>query len=199
MRHGYGERLPRGRPPRGGGAERPARPRARDRAEQRGHGAYGAAPARPRCSRRRDPPSRGARERTTEAGSRARDGARDAPPASPTATSASASSTAAPATTRRPQEHLTTASADVPRDGHGVLAGEGGRGVGWSRAMTRVLAMVMLIVDGPRRAARRRGAAAWESPPDRISGIRRPWHAPRGGIPARAPRSRLDRGPEHRR
>src|SRR4029450_11812749 len=27
---------------------------------------------------------------------------------------------------------------DVPRDGHDLLAGEGRRGAGWSRAMTRV-------------------------------------------------------------
>ena len=63
-------------------------------------------------------------------------------PSSPTATSASASSTGAPATQRRPgaPDHRDD---DVPRDGHELLAGEGRRGAAWSRAMTRVLSMVI--------------------------------------------------------
>ena len=35
---------------------------------------------------------------------------------------------------------------DVPRDGHGLLAGEGRRGAARSRAMTRVVSVVMLLV-----------------------------------------------------
>ena len=47
---------------------------------------------------------------------------------------------------------------DVPRDGHDLLAGEGGGGAGWSRAMTRVWSMVTLIVtaSSPRRSPPRR-------------------------------------------
>ena len=42
------------------------------------------------------------------------------------------------------QEHLTTATSDVPRDGHDLLAGEDRRGAGWSRTMTRVERRVFL-------------------------------------------------------
>ena len=61
---------------------------------------------------------------------------------------------------------------DVPRDGHGVLAGEGGGGAGWSRAMTRVLSLGQLDPGPPRRAARCRGAAGGEGLPDRVALVR---------------------------
>ena len=85
-------------------------------------------------------------------------------PSSPTATSASASSTGAPGTARRPRapDHRDD---DVPRDGHDLLAGEGGRGAGWSRAMTRVCVGGHADPHPPRRAARRRDAVGGEGHP----------------------------------
>ena len=88
------------------------------------------------------------------------------------------------------QEHLTTASDDVPRDGHALLAGEGGRGAGWSRAMTRVMSMVMFSSRlSPRRSPPRRSrrgtfteSAAWTRVPHPralISGRHSGWDSER--------------------
>ena len=76
-----------------------------------------------RPARRRN--RRGALRRGHDPGLRAR----DAPPRRPLPPRPRQALPANRATDAKAAEHLTTASGDVPRDGHGVLAGAGGRGV----------------------------------------------------------------------
>ena len=78
------------------------------------------------------------------------------------------------------QEHLTTAATMYREMGMTLLAGEGGRGAGWSRAMTRVERRWFIagILAPPRRAARRRGAAGGERAADRVSLARAGRHVP---------------------
>ena len=86
------------------------------------------------------------------------------------------------------EEHLDDRDHDVPRDGHDLLAGEGRRGAGWSRAMTRVerrgfIVGTLSLLAG---AARRRRRSNREGLPDRISfrdGRRDV--APEDGIPSK--------------